>query len=200
LEMRSADVQNIASEAEEKIKVSNEEWAQNLPMEKRKQGLTLAKQLDQANNQAKLVRRYRLIVNYQYWMIRGELEKLPAIIESRKLIYEADKLFENNELRQAVANYDRAFALWVEVINSQERFKDILEEDLFASDLRETYDKYVLIRTQDDPNLREEEIRRTFPLKKVLETAPSDTGTVERMKLRRERNLQKAGYVPGKFI
>ena len=133
-------------------------------------------------------------------MIRGELEKLPAIIESRKLIYEADKLFENNELRQAVANYDRAFALWVEVINSQERFKDILEEDLFASDLRETYDKYVLIRTQDDPNLREEEIRRTFPLKKVLETAPSDTGTVERMKLRRERNLQKAGYVPGKFI
>ncbi len=200
LEMRSADVQNTASSAEEKIKVSNEEWAQNLPMEKRKQGLALAKQLDQANDQAKLVRRYRLIVNYQYWAIRGELEKLPAIIESRKLIYEADKLFENNELRQAVANYDRAFALWVEVINSQDRFKDILDEELFASDLRETYDKYVLIRTQDDPTLREEEIRRAFPLKKVLETAPSDTGTVERMKMRRERNLQKAGYVPGKFI
>lgn len=200
MEMRSADVQNIASEAEEKIKVSNEEWAQNLPMEKRKRGLELAKQLDTASNQAKLVRRYRLIVNYQYWYLRGELEKLPSIIEARKLVYEADKLFENNELRQAVANYDQAFKLWNDVIHSEERFKDILNEDLFGSDLREMYDKYVLIKTQDDPNLREEEIRRTFPMKAVLEHSPTDDGTVEDMRRRRERNLKKSGYVPGKFI
>ncbi len=200
LEARSADVQNIASAAEEKIKVSNDEWAQNLPMEKRQKGQQLAKELDAANNQAKLIRRYRLIVNYQYWDLRGELEKLPSIIEARKLAYEADKLYENNELREAVSNYDRAFALWVEVINSEERFKNILQEDLFASDLRSMYDKYVLIRTQDDPNLREEDIRRTFPMKKVLETAPTDDGEVEKMRLRREHNMKQGGYMPGKFI
>ncbi|MBO5436931.1 MAG: hypothetical protein J6A23_04655 [Thermoguttaceae bacterium] len=200
MEARSADVQNIASAAEEKIKVSNDEWAQNLPMEKRQKGQQLAKELDAANNQAKLIRRYRLIVNYQYWDLRGELEKLPSIIEARKLAYEADKLYENNELREAVSNYDRAFALWVEVINSEERFKNILQEDLFASDLRSMYDKYVLIRTQDDPNLREEDIRRTFPMKKVLETAPTDDGEVEKMRLRREHNMKQGGYMPGKFI
>ena len=200
LEARSADVQNIASAAEEKIKVSNDEWAQNLPMEKRQRGQQLAKELDAANDQAKLIRRYRLIVNYQYWDLRGELEKIPSIIEARKLAYEADKLYENNELREAVAKYDRAFALWVEVINSEERFKDILQEDLFASDLRSMYDKYVLIRTQDDPNLREEDIRRTFPLKKVLETAPTDDGEVEMMRMRREHNMKQGGYMPGKFI
>ena len=200
MEARSADVQNIASAAEEKIKVSNDEWAQNLPMEKRQKGQQLAKELDAANNQAKLIRRYRLIVNYQYWDLRGELEKLPSIIEARKLAYEADKLYENNELREAVSNYDRAFALWVEVINSEERFKNILQEDLFASDLRSMYDKYVLIRIQDDPNLREEDIRRTFPMKKVLETAPTDDGEVEKMRLRREHNMKQGGYMPGKFI
>lgn len=200
MEARSADVQNIASEAGEKIKVSNEEWAQNLPMEKRQKGLELAKQLDAAENQAKLVRRYRMIVNYQYWYLRGELEKLPTIIEARKLVYDGDKLYENNELRQAVENYDRAIALWVQVINSEEKFKGILNEDLFGSDLREMYDKYVLIRTQDDPNLREEEIRNQFPLKEVLALAPSDDGVVDTMKLRRERNMEKGGYVPGMFF
>jgi len=62
------------------------------------------------------------------------------------------------------------------------------------------YDKYVLIRTQDDPNLREEDIRRTFPMKKVLETAPTDDGEVEKMRLRREHNMKQGGYMPGKFI
>lgn len=200
LELRSADVQNIASEAEEKIKVSNEEWAQSLPMEKRNRGLELARQLNAASDQAKLVRRYRLIVNYQYWFLRGELEKIPDIIEARKLVYEADKLFENNELRQAVANYDQAFALWNQVIHSEKRFEGILDEDLFGSDLREMYDKYVLIRTQDDPNLREEEIRSTFPMKQVLELAPTDDGVVDEMKIRRERNLKKGSYVPGSII
>ncbi len=197
MEARSADVQNIASEAAEKIKVSNEEWAQNLPMEKRQKGLELAKQLDAAQNQAKLVRRYRMIVNYEYWYLRGELEKIPTIIEARKLVYEGDKLYENNELRQAVENYDRAFDLWVQVIQSDEKFKGILDESLFGSDLREMYDKYVLIRTQDDPNLREEEIRNRFPLKEVLALAPMDDGVVDTMKLQRERNMKKGGYMPG---
>ncbi|MGN1273411.1 MAG: hypothetical protein ACI4UF_02370, partial [Thermoguttaceae bacterium] len=202
MEFRTADEQNLASEAEEKIRVSNEEWAQNLPMEKRKEGLRLAKQLDAASNQAKLVRRYRLIVNYVYWNLRGELEKIPEIIEARKLVYEGDKLYENNELRQAVENYDQAFKIWEKTITEDERFRDILDEDLFATDLREMYDKYELIRMQDDPNLRSEEVRNLIPaaLKKVLETAPSDTGVVERMKLRHEKNMQRSGYVPGKFI
>lgn len=202
MEFRNADEQNLASAAEEKIRVSNEEWAQNLPMEKRKEGLRLAKELDAATNQAKLVRRYRLIVNYVYWNLRGELEMIPEIIEARKLVYEGDKLYENNELRQAVENYDQAFKIWEKTITEDERFRDILEEDLFASDLREMYDKYELIRMQDDPNLRSEEVRNLIPaaLKKVLETAPSDTGVVERMKLRHEKNMKREGYVPGKFI
>ncbi|MDO4627930.1 MAG: hypothetical protein Q4C70_01970 [Planctomycetia bacterium] len=200
LEARSAEMQNLASEAEAKIKVSNDEWAQNLPMEKRKKGQEIAKQLDAADAQAKLVRRYRMIVNYEYWNLRGELEKLPEIIEARKLVYDADKMYENNELRQAVANYDRAFQIWYDVIHGDEKFREILDEDLFASDLRDMYDKYVLIRTQDDPNLREEDIRRTFLMKKVLETAPTDDGTVETMRLRRERNLKRGGYMPGKFM
>ncbi len=199
-EARSAEMQNLASEAEAKIKVSNDEWAQNLPMEKRKKGLEIVKQLNAADAQAKLVRRYRMIVNYDYWNLRGELEKLPEIIEARKLVYEADKMFENNELRQAVANYDRAFQIWYDVIHGDEKFREILDEDLFASDLREMYDKYVLIRTQDDPNLREEDIRRTFLMKPVLETAPADNGTVETLRLRRERNLKRGGYMPGKFM
>ena len=55
---------------------------------------------------------------------------------------------------------------------------------------------------QDDPNLRSEEVRNLIPaaLKKVLETALSDTGVVERMKLRHEKNMKREGYVPGKFI
>ena len=166
MEARSADVQNIASEAAEKIKVSNEEWAQNLSMEKRQKGLELAKQLDAAQNQAKLVRRYRMIVNYEYWYLRGELEKIPTIIEARKLVYEGINCTKNNELRQAWKIIDRAFDLWVQVIQSGREIKGILDESLFGSDLREMYDKYVLIRTQDDRIFGKKRFEIVFRLKK----------------------------------
>ena len=186
-EERTADQHNIGSEASEKIRVSNTEWAQNLPVDLRTKGMKLAKLLDEASTQEKLIHRYRLIVNYKYWYLRGELETTPEIQQARKLIYDADIAFENGDLVTAKNNYDFALRLWNQVIRT-DRFDEIIDEEMFGSDLRELIDKYDIILEQCN-----ERRPADFPLREVFErTNPTDDAVLSDM--RRSRQAESPAF------
>ncbi|MDO4571246.1 MAG: hypothetical protein Q4D38_12745 [Planctomycetia bacterium] len=185
-EERTADQHNIASDASEKIRVSNEEWAGNLPPDLRTKGMELAKLLDAASQQAQLIRRYRMIVNYKFWRLRGQLEKTDEIMEARRLIYEADIAFMDGDLVSAKDNYDAALRLWNQMIRT-EQFDEIIDEEMFGSDLRELIDKYEIILSQLNQTLPAD-----FPLREVLErTSPTDDALLYDMRRRLIQDEQR---------
>ena len=174
---RTADEFNLAAEAERKVAVTNTEWASNLPSDLRSKGMDLAKRIDEADQQAKLIHRYKLIVNYDYWRLRGQLERTPEIVQARKLVYEADRAYENGDIVLAKTNYDQALKIWNQMIRT-EAFEEIIDEDMMGTMLRELIDKYEIILAQ-----RNEKLPDDFPLKEVLErTAPTDEALLRDMK------------------
>ncbi|MDO4574070.1 MAG: hypothetical protein Q4D98_02525 [Planctomycetia bacterium] len=180
LEERTADEHNLGSEAAEKTRVSNTEWATALPTDLRTRGLDLAKRLDEATEQEKLIRRYRMIVNYKFWRLRGQLERTPEIVEARRLVYEADRAYANGDLVVAKNNYDTALNIWNGMIRTPQ-FEEIIDEEMLGTDLRELIDKYEIILDQ-----RNETLPANFPLKEVIsKTSPTDPALLQDM--RREK-------------
>lgn len=180
MEERTADEHNLASEAAEKVRVSNTEWATQLPTDLRTRGLELAKRLDETNLQEKLIHRYRMIVNYKFWRLRGQLERTPEILEARRLVYEADRAYANGDIVVAKNNYDQALNIWNQMIRTPQ-FEEIIDEEMLGSDLRELIDKYEIILAQ-----RNETLPPDFPLKEVIaRTTPTDPAILQDM--RREK-------------
>ena len=169
---------NTASEAEKKIRVTNTEWAAELPVDLRGQGMDLAESVDKLSSQAMLVRRYRLIVNYRFWKLQGQLERTPEIMEARKLVYLGDRAFASGDLVTAKNNYDRAISAWATMLKIPE-YSEIGHEDLLGSDLREIVDKYQVILNQ-----RNETLPDDFPLNDVIRlNRPTDPVILESMKV-----------------
>ncbi len=169
MEELTADEHELATDARDKIEVTNTEWAQELPADLRLRGMELAKLRDTAQWQAKLTHRYRLIVNYNFWKLRGLLERTDEIMEARKLVYQGDRAYTSGDLVVAKNNYDRAISLWAMMIAKPE-FQGIIHEDMLGTDLREIVDRYEIILNQRNETLPED-----FPLKDVIkENRPTD--------------------------
>ncbi|MDO4549673.1 MAG: hypothetical protein Q4C96_00300 [Planctomycetia bacterium] len=178
MEEMTADEVNLSSEAKEKIRVSNTEWATELPSDLRNEGLLLAKRIDTSTMQARLIQRSRMIVNYRFWQLTGILEQTPEIMEARKLIYEGNQAYASGDLVVAKNNYERAIQNWASVVAKPE-FKEITDEDLFGTELREIIDKYEIILNQ-----RNETLPENFPLKEVIQkTRKTDDAILRQMRI-----------------
>lgn len=177
MEELTADEHEVATLAREKINVSNEAWALAMPSDLRVQARDLAKLRDEAQGMARMTNRYRMIVNYNFWKIRGLLECTDEIMEARKLVYEGDKAYAGGDIVVAKNNYDRAISLWAMMIAKPE-YNNIIHEDMLGMDLREIVDRYEIILNQRNETLPED-----FVLKDVIrENRPTDEAILRDMR------------------
>ncbi len=102
----------IVAEAQTKLEVRPLEVALAAPPEIREQARKLAMQLEENAEQARIIERYREIVNFENWKQRCQAEQEPNTLEARKLTYQAEQAFAATDLERARQLFEEAWDRW----------------------------------------------------------------------------------------
>jgi len=160
-EERTGEQFALANEAEGKVKVTHMDVADAAPVENRREARRLARQINQLQEEARIIGRYRDIVNFEYWRTRSESEQMIEAVRARKNLYEAQKLFRDADLIEAKKAYERAWDDWAAVF---ERYPSLLE-DVSAEELVESIKRYRSLLVDQ----LGEEFPEDFKLQKLLD-------------------------------
>jgi hypothetical protein len=130
-EDRTAEERESAKLAERQLLVSAADLAERIGGPNRQKALRLAAQATAAARTADSIRRYRRIVNYDYWLARARIEQEDATINARQLMYEAQKELarqltqaDPGEGPQTAPLFERTFRAWAGVLQSHPEFAD----------------------------------------------------------------------------
>lgn len=156
---RSAEQFALAEEAQQILTITNRQLARRITGPKRQQALEIAAQADYAMEMARIIQRYRDIVNFDYWRLRAEVEQQPETIRARQAIFAAGQAYAEGDLPAARRHYDEGFARWRQVID---RYPALLDHSVFVQDMMDVIRRY---RRQCEP------FPEDFILKDVIERA-----------------------------
>ncbi len=160
-EDRSAEQQAAVAEAELLTKVTYDEVARAIPRDKRKEALQLARQVAENQRNASRIARSRYIVNFDYWLLRAELEQTDDALAARKLVFDGNVAFGEGDLTTAKQRYDEGLLAWRRVFDA---FPAMINQPTFGSDLIDLIDRYTYLLGQLD-----EEFPADFPLQDIIE-------------------------------
>ena len=162
LEERTPEQHLLFDEAERAIEVSHEEladWIARSQPAKAAEARKLAEQATEAEQSAAIVRRYRRIVNFEYWRHRARMEQIEETADARKLSYQAGQaIFAEGDLVAARDLYRRASAAWRKVIEicaqkkkaeDPKQVKDelsaLIADETFVADVRLMIGQYLQV-------------------------------------------------------
>ena len=114
----------LASEAEEKLKVTHKEVAMRLEGPKHAEAMDLARKIEEHEQWINSVSRDRAIVNFDYWRLRAEVEQSDQALSARKLIHQGDQAYTKADLGTARAAYEQGLAGWRKVLDDFPKLKD----------------------------------------------------------------------------
>ncbi len=161
---RSPEQQTLAAQAERFIKVDHEEVALRIDREHRTEARALAEEIQKYELKARLVGRYRDVVNFEYWRRRAEFEQDPHTLTARKLVYQGEQALESADLGTAKAKYEEGFAAWRQVFDN---YPDLLEDPVTLEDTKEIVSRYRRVL-----HLHDLPFPKDFILQDVLDAAP----------------------------
>jgi len=167
IETRTPDEVQLAARAEPKLNISSEELAERVDPEYRAEAKKLASSLNELSHDLRRIESNRNTLNYEYWLIRSDLERRNDTLEARRLTNQAERAFEiDNDLPAAQKLYDQAFAKWNNVL---EEFPTMRESPIFNEDMMVIIRKYrVLLERLDIQELPE-----NFPLHDIINAHPA---------------------------
>lgn len=131
--------------------------AAKLPPEQQAKLVKIATEMSTSEEFLKQVKSYRSQVNYDYWELRANLEQKDEAIKARRLVYEADKLIDEADVKGAVDLYDEAWVYWDWIFN---RYPSMMTEEM-GDDVQRALARY--------SKLVDEEVSESFPLNRFLE-------------------------------
>ncbi|MCA9184170.1 MAG: hypothetical protein KDA99_01075, partial [Planctomycetales bacterium] len=187
---RSPEQYSLASEAKDKLKVTDMEVAEQAPADVRLQAGELAREASEAENNASFIQRYRGIVNFEYWLTRAQAEQEDLTVAAHKDLFDANEAFQDGRLIEARAAFDSAWDKWSDVFEKY----PLLADDTDGEDIVDQIKEYVRLLGQLD-----EQLPADFTLGYLLEmhdasyyrdvvapsfdaptdTAPTDTATAD---------------------
>lgn len=132
----------LAAEAERKIKVTHEDVAKRITdPKKRTQAIQLYRDLCDAEDMAKIIRRYRDIVNFSYWRLRANVEQTDEALAARELVYEGERVLtgQTPDLAAAKRQYEEGLGMWRRLLD---RFPEVATDKTFGADLMEVIQRY----------------------------------------------------------
>ena len=138
LEKRTPKQLQLAAEAAPVVDVTYNEVARKVPGPKRKEALELAKKIVDHEQIAGFIRRYRNIVNYEYWKKRAQIEQSPDALNARKLIFQGDQAYSEGALVPARDDYTKGLAEWRKVLDAH---KELLSDQTLGEYLRDVINK-----------------------------------------------------------
>jgi hypothetical protein len=160
--------------------------AAKLPPEQQAKLVKIATEMSTSEEFLKQVKSYRSQVNYDYWELRAKLEQKDEAIKARRLVYDADKLIDEADVKGAVDLYDEAWVYWDWIFN---RYPSMMVEEM-GDDVQRALARY--------GKLVDEEVSESFPLNRFLEIRRfhnSDAFSAEATRLIEEIQ-RKVGELP----
>jgi hypothetical protein len=144
-EKRSPQENQLAAEAEERLKVTNEEVARRISGPKRAQAKKLAEEIAKHEELANYINRYRDTVNFKYWRLHAEVEQTDDALNAHKFIYQGDRAFREGDLVAAREAYNQGLALWRQVLD---KYPDLVTDEITGPELLDTIKKYRKVLNQ----------------------------------------------------
>ncbi len=140
--------QKIMQEIGASLEINQADIANAVQGDTRKEARKLARQAIEAEEQVRIIDRYRDIVNYQYWKKRCEAEQLEVTVNARRSVLHADEAFRNADLEKAKKLYEEAWDHWAEVFDQFE----VLVDDVEGEIVYESVERYQRVLNQlDEP-------------------------------------------------
>lgn len=147
-ENRTADQEELATMAANKVKASYADIAARAPSDKRREARRLMNAGRSAEARSEAIRNYQDQVNYRYWKMRCEVEQMDTAIRARKLVFEADKAYKAADLVTMREKYEAAWDDWAVIFD---KYPEMLE-DATAEELMEAVIRYRFVLGQlDEP-------------------------------------------------
>ncbi|MCA9222699.1 MAG: hypothetical protein KDA71_20385, partial [Planctomycetales bacterium] len=156
-----------------KIEPNFEGLADRLSPEQRKQAKRLFTQLADQQSRASFTRLYRQQVNYDYWKTRTLAEQTQTMVDARRLVWEADRLYHQEAKLASTVDpvtgqtqlgakeaYEEAFEKWAETYHKY----PIMLDNPDAEDLRHHITAYAEVLGH-----LEQEMPAPFVLQMVLD-------------------------------
>lgn len=148
-EKRNADQRTLAYQANDKLRITHLEVAERVTTPERAQAIKTARELSDTENTTGMVRRYRQIVNYEFWRQRAEIEQTDDVRAAREAIYVGQRAYDRGDLVKAKESFDEGLALWRKVLN---QYPNLLDVQTFGEDLIEVCRDYSrLLQKRDEP-------------------------------------------------
>ncbi len=135
---RTPKQSEAAFEAGKILEVTHLDVADAAPREVREEARQWARKAQDAEEQVRIIQRYREIVNYVYWLKRCQAEQEDNTVAARIKLREADQLFSEAELEPAKEAYEEAWDLWSDVF---QRY-DVLIDDVEGEVVFESVERY----------------------------------------------------------
>ena len=170
LAKRSGKQFELAAQAEQAVRVTDNEVARKIADPKRKrEALQLAKEAANHVQLASYIERYRQIVNFVYWRLRAQVEQTDEMLATRDFIYRGNRAYAEGDLIHARNHYQQGLAGWRKAID---RAPGILNDQTTSDELMEVIKHYRRILSQLDERFPEK-----FILQDVIDlherTAPA---------------------------
>ena len=157
---RTPDQMRLVRDAEFKLKVTPLETAEAADSALKEQARWLATDITDKQERADFVRRYRQIVNFDYWRTRCEVEQLDEANKAHKHLYQADDDYLNARLNDARTNYELAWDAWAQIYEQYPSLRD----DVGAEDVVDAIKRYASLLGQLDAPFPSD-----FKLKDIVE-------------------------------
>ena len=157
---QSSDQMRLTHEAGYKLAVSPMEMAEAADDAIKDEVIWQATVMMDKQQRADFVRRYRQIVNFDYWRTRCEVEQLEEANTARKHLYQADADLAAALLLDAKANYELAWDAWAQIY---EQYRS-LRAGVGAEDVVDAVKRYAFLLGQLD-----ESFPADFKLKELVQ-------------------------------
>ena len=147
---RTAKQHELVSKANEILNTTHEDVAKRVKGAFHQKALQLAKQATETEQTATYIRRYRQIVNFEYWRLRAEVEQTDEAVTARKYIYQGEQAFAEGDLPTAKENYDLGLAAWRKLLD---KFPALVPDQTTGEDLMLVIDRYRELLDQLDDKM-----------------------------------------------
>jgi hypothetical protein len=165
-ERRTREQMMIVSEVEGSLEPDFVLVSQQAPKEAQLKALQIAAKIRDIDNRITKSQIYRDQMNYDYWQLRSEAEQDDLMIEARRLLYEAQQLYEDSDLDGEIAKYELAFDKWAQLY---EKYPSLIE-DVTGDEVMEAINRYRVATDQSD-------MPEDFPLKVFYDLRLAAEGT-----------------------
>lgn len=172
-EKRTGKQFELASQAEEAMRVTHNEVARRIRGDKREEALKIAKEATKCEEIANYINRYREIVNFGYWRLRAEVEQSDDLLNARRLLNQGDRAYSEGDLVAARNAYQQGLADWRKVLDQS---PSMIPDQTAGDDLVDVIKRYRRILSQLDEPFPEPFILQDvldFHLKHHPESAPA---------------------------